>query len=298
MPSLTVITATYNRSDCLKNCYESLKNQTCRDFQWLIIDDGSTDDTNDTVKCFLADSPDMIIDYVYKKNGGKHTALNAAHPYIKGDYVVILDSDDRFTKDAVQSLLDVWKKYEANQNVGQVIFLKGYSENQPICYVEHEDMPVDTLKEPRIALSGRDCCDSYRTVLFVKHPFPKYPGEKFIGEGSAFLFIEFESQGVYINKVIYLCDYRDDGLTKAGRKMRILNPNGGRYNSRIYMDKRIPLKTRIKKGILYVCYSRFARVGFLKTIGECKYKGLTIFCYVPGNILYHYWKRKYLTGDG
>ena len=92
----------------------------------------------------------------------------------------------------------------------------------------------------------------------MKHPFPEFPGERFLGEGSSFFFIELESKGVYINRVIYLCDYREDGLTKAGRKMRLQNPRGGRFNSMTYMHKRLPLKTRVKKAILYVCYSWFA----------------------------------------
>ena len=293
MPTLTIITATYNRVECLKSCYESLKRQLCKDFQWLIIDDGSTDNTKEVVDYFVAESPDMCIDYVYKENGGKHTALNASHEYIKGKYVVMLDSDDRFTCDAVKSLIDTWKKYEDNKNVGQVIFLKGYSVKKPICYVRHENTPLNTLREPRIGVTGRDCCDSYRTSLFVKYRFPEFEGEKFIGEGAAFLFIEMESLGVYINKVIYLCAYRADGLTNAGRKMRLMNPKGGRYNSKLYMDSRIPFKTRMRKGILYVCYSRLSKVGAVKTIRENEYKLLTLLCYIPGLVLYFFWKHKY-----
>lgn len=295
MPELTIITATYNRADSLSDCWNSLKEQSCMDFQWLIIDDGSTDDTEKAVSYFQRETPDMCIDYVYKKNGGKHTALNKAHQYIKGKYVVILDSDDTLTPDAVDLILKTWHQYEWQKEVGQVIFLKGYSENNPVCYVEHENIPVDTLKEPRIGKTGRDCCDTFRTELFVKHLFPEFGGERFIGEGSSFLFIELESKGVYINKVIYLCDYREDGLTKAGRKMRILNPLGGRYNSKVYMDKRLPLKTRIKKGMLYTCYSKFARISMIQNLKENEYKVLTLLTYMPGVVLYHYWKKKYLA---
>lgn len=295
MPKLTIITATYNRSEYLSECWKSLRNQTCKDFQWLIVDDGSTDNTDLVVAGFQNDEPDMCIDYVYKVNGGKHTALNKSHDYIKGQYVVILDSDDRFTSDAVEQILREWEKYHNCTEVGQIIFLKGYSETNPICYVEHENMPLNTLKEPRIGKNGRDCCDTFRTSLFVKHPFPEFEGERFIGEGSSFLFIELESKGVYINKVIYLCNYLEDGLTKAGRKMRIMNPQGGRFNSRIYMDKHLPLKTRIRKGFLYVCYSKFAHTGFCRMVKENENKLLTLLSYIPGSILYYYWNKKFLN---
>ncbi len=292
MPELTIITPTYNRAECLKLCCESLEKQTNKDFQWLIVDDGSSDHTADVVKAFMKRF--LKIDYIYKENGGKHTALNASHPYIKGNYVLILDSDDTLIPEAVDTVLTLCKKYENNPEVGQFIFLKGYSEDKPICYVAHEDVVVDTLKETRISNTGRDCCDVYRTELFKKHPFPEFEGERFIGEGAAFLGIELESKGVYQNKVIYICDYLEDGLTKAGRKMRIQNPKGGMYNSRLYMNRRLPLKTRIKKGILYNCYSGFCEISIVQSIKESDYKGLAIITCIPGRLLCIYWRKKYL----
>ena len=295
MPELTIITPTYNRAHCLSDCWESLKNQTCRDFQWLVSDDGSTDGTDILVAQIQKANPDFCIDYIRKDNGGKHTALNAAHPYIKGNYVLILDSDDRLTAGAVEQVLSAWNRYESDRTVGQVIFLKGYNESEPICYVQHEDTVVDTLEEPRIAVTGRDCADSFRTELFVKHPFPEFPGERFLGEGAAFFFIELESKGVYINQVIYLCDYREDGLTKAGKKMRLQNPLGGRYNSMVYMHPRLPLKTRLKKAMLYICYSHFAGISLGRTLTENPYKLLTCLAMLPGSALYVYWKRRYFS---
>lgn len=295
MPELTIITPTYNRAHCLADCWESLKNQTCTDFQWLVSDDGSTDDTEQLISEIRKENPTFRIDYIRKENGGKHTALNAAHPHIKGKYVLVLDSDDRLTTTAVGQVLAAWSRYESNRTVGQVIFLKGYTEEKPICYVKNEDTVVDTLEEPRIAVTGRDCADSFRTELFVKHPFPEFPGERFLGEGSAFFFIELESKGVYINQVIYLCDYREDGLTKAGKKMRLRNPLGGRYNSMVYMHPRLPLKTRVKKAMLYICYSHFAGISLGKIMAENPYKLLTALALLPGTALYFYWKKRYFS---
>ncbi len=295
MPRLTVITPTYNRAGCLEACWESLKRQSCTDFQWLIVDDGSTDDTAAVVAGFRESKPEFIVDYVSKENGGKHTALNAAHPHICGEYVVILDSDDRFVDTAIEEILRGWQPYEENSEVGRLIFLKGYTQEEPICYVEHENAIVDTLIEPRIGITGRDCCDTFRTELFVKHPFPVFPGERFLGEGAAFFFMELESKGVYVNKVIYLCDYREDGLTKAGKKMRLMNPLGGRYNSMVYMHKRLPMKTRLKKAMLYVCYSKFAGIGLKKTVSDNEHKMLTVLALIPGWALYIYWKRRYFS---
>ena len=297
MPTLTIITPTYNRADCLKTCWDSLKEQTSKDFQWLIVDDGSTDHTADTVAQLQAESGEIQVDYLHKENGGKHTALNASHPLIQGRYVVVLDSDDTFIPNAVSSILEAWKRYDANPDVGRIIFLKGYTVDEPICYVKNDNLPVDTLSEPRIGVTGRDCCDTFRADLFRKYPFPVFAGERFIGEGAAFFGMELESKGVYINQVIYLCEYREDGLTKAGRKMRLMNPRGGMYNSRTYMHPRLPVKRRIEKGMLYSCYGKFAKVSLAEALRENPYKALTLATYVPGVMLYHYWNRKFFKGE-
>lgn len=268
--------------------------QTVFSFQWLIVDDGSTDDTTALVKELQAITNEFRIDYIVKTNGGKHTALNASHPYIVGDYVLVLDSDDTLTPNAVERVLSAWESFSRDENVGRIIFLKGTSVDSPVCRAVHPGVPVDTLKEPRIGSIGRDCCDTFRSELFKKYSFPEFEGERFIGEGSGFFPMELESLGVYYNEVIYLCSYREDGLTKAGRRMRILNPRGGMYNSKTYMHPRLPLKTRLKKGILYSCYAKFAGVGFTELLRENPYKLLTVITYLPGRCLAAYWKRKHL----
>lgn len=290
---LTIITPTYNRASLLSRCFQSLNVQTCKNFQWLIVDDGSTDNTEEIV-LQLKEKSDFEIDYIRKTNGGKHTALNASHPYINGKFVTVVDSDDYLTNTAVEEILNTWKMYENSEDVGMVIFLKGFSEEHPICTGGKDYEIVDTITTKRIGNAGRDCFDVFRSELFIKYPFPEFEGEKFIGEGASFFFIELEKKGVYVNKVLYICDYREDGLTKAGRKMRIKNPLGGRYNSQIYMHPRLPMKTRIKKGMLYTCYSLFASVHVSKIFSENRYKILTAITFLPGYCLYLYWKNKYM----
>ncbi|MCQ2385773.1 MAG: glycosyltransferase family 2 protein, partial [Clostridia bacterium] len=99
MPSLSIITPTYNRGYLLPVLFHSLEKQTCFDFEWILVDDGSDDDTEAVAKTFFNDLFPFV--YIKKENGGKHTALNASHPYVKGKYVLILDSDDYLTEDAV-----------------------------------------------------------------------------------------------------------------------------------------------------------------------------------------------------
>ena len=145
----------------------------------------------------------------------------------------------------------------------------------------------------RSDMHSRDCCDVFRTELFKRYPFPVFDGERFIGEGAAFLNIELAGKGVYIDKAVYICEYLDDGLTKAGRKLRINNPLGGRYNANVYMNKKLPILIRLKNSLLYNCYSSFARIPMIKTMSESDHLALALIGLIPGKLLYFYWKKKY-----
>ena len=293
-PYLTILTPTYNRGELLKKCYESLKVQTNKEFQWLIVDDGSTDDTERIARDFCEESPQMNIKYLRKANGGKHTALNYAHSYIEGDYVLILDSDDTLTKVAVAEAYAGWSNYEDKKEVGIVILLKGVEVDKPNAYVQDEMVPVDIMNYPRICVKGRDCCEIIRSELFKMYPFPEFRGEKFISEGALWNRVAMTHKCVYINKVIYLCEYLEGGLTKSGKSMRIRNPYGGMYTSNLRMHKKNFMKERIKSGLLYVCYGFFAQLTPIAIVArEKEHRLMKGMCLLPGFCLYVLWKKKY-----
>lgn len=122
-PTLTIITPTYNRAHTLSACFNALARQTCRDYQWIIVDDGSTDGTEELIESFAADGG-VPFDYIRKRNGGKHTALNAAHRYIKGKYVTVLDSDDVLAPNAVETIITEWKNMIQTKRSMFCIFTK------------------------------------------------------------------------------------------------------------------------------------------------------------------------------
>ena len=159
---LSVVTPTYNREDLLKNCFTSLQSQTDKRFEWIIVDDGSSDNTAETVKMFQQQAPEMRIAYVHQENGGKHTALNASHPYLHGNYVLMLDSDDTLINTAVQDVYEGWQPYMDRSEIGAVVFQKGLSPDDPVAYVRQENVPVDLLKCERISVHGSDCCEVVR----------------------------------------------------------------------------------------------------------------------------------------
>ena len=107
---LTIFTPTYNRSHTLSRTYESLLAQDCKDFIWLIVDDGSTDDTKSLVEKWMSVDNGFEIQYIYKKNGGMHTAHNTAYENIKTELNVCIDSDDCMAENAVDLILKKWDK--------------------------------------------------------------------------------------------------------------------------------------------------------------------------------------------
>jgi len=278
----------------LKNCFESLRFQSNYDFEWIVVDDGSMDDTRSVMEYISNEHIPFEIRYIWKENGGKHTALNAAHPYIHGKYVLILDSDDTLTSDAVETVLNGWSKYDANADIGIVIFLKQLSDGTICARGKAEDIVIDVLNQKRICNVASDCCEVIRTELFKKYPFPVFDGERFLAETALWYRAGLDAKCVYINRPIYICEYLEGGLTKSGKKMRIRNCHGGMYTSYLRMNQRCALKERIKAGLLYVCYGCFAKISIAEMLKKAKgCRCWTLMCLIPGTALYFYWKPLY-----
>lgn len=290
--TISIVTPTYNRKKLLTRCYESLCKQTDQDFEWIIVDDGSSDNTSEVVKSF---HPDFQFSFVSKNNGGKHTALNASHSYIHGKYVCILDSDDYLINTAVEQIKNSWKEYENNSEIGIVILLKGASIDRPSCmaFPEDEGKTLDIMRYHRKYIYSADACEVIRADLFRKYPFPIFEGENFISEGALWNRVSFTHKCVYINKVVYIAEYLDGGLTKSGKYLRVHNPNGGMYTANLNMNKKNFIKLRVKNGLLYTCYGFFAKKTILQMFRQCDSKFLMCVCFPAGYVLYNYWKKKY-----
>ncbi len=290
---LSIVTPVYNRASLLYRCYESLLVQTDGAFEWIVIDDGSSDNIDEVFNRITRESA-IRMQLIHKKNGGKHTALNASHPYLNGQYVLILDSDDCLTPEAVSRIHHEWSHYEMNPEIGMLIWQKGKSENDPNCMVKEERIIVDYQSYPRKPIHSRDCCEVIRTELFMQYPFPEFENEKFISEGALWNRASENHKCVYFNEVIYLCDYLEGGLTKSGKKLRISNPNGGMFTSFLRMGKRQRIKEKIKGSVLYSCYGHFAGMNsfdiYNKEKGHSLMKAFGLF---PGYVLYKKWKKEY-----
>lgn len=290
---LTIITPTFNRLKTLKRLYQSLINQSNHNFQWLVVDDGSTDSTSVFFNQLISKKSKFSIKYIYKSNGGKASAINTAMSHIEGDIVTIVDSDDYLLPNAVDEILIFWKKYYPDSNIGGITFQKGLTSNKGLdMSIVGEE--ISTLQYKLNHGYQGDHFETVRTDLMRQFKFPLFKNEKFIGEAAMWYLITKNYKTVYVDKVLYICEYLDGGLSKSGRRLRIENPYGGRWHAQVFMNKGFNFKIRLKNTILYDTYTYFIRQKYGYVVQNLNSgKALTKICLVPSFLLYKLWSKKY-----
>lgn len=299
--TLAVLTPAYNRKNTLGKLYASLKAQTCPDFFWMIVDDGSRDGTEEMVRGWMKEKQ-VEIGFLKKENGGKHTALNAGISAVRQDLVFIVDSDDYLTEDAVETVLAYAEKYETQRETKRLCgfsFLRHDSQGKVNTAYFPKDEYIDNYVETRINGNiGGDKAEVFYTEALRQFPFQEYPGEKFMPEDAVWIAMSQKYDMVHINKGIYICDYLEGGLTRTGRAMKIHSPKGMMLRSRLFLnDRRVCLKAKVKMALLYGVYSRFAGIRFgeaAATLGRGCLWGHALFylCYFPSIMIQGRWKKQ------
>ncbi len=289
---IAILTPTYNRAKLLPDLYLSLTKQTCFDFKWYIIDDGSTDNTQEVVKSFSNEKFEIY--YCSKENGGKHTACNVGFSLIDEELTFIVDSDDMLTPDAVEHIAKDWQKYKGIDNIAGLSYHKLTKSGEIVgnAYVGG-DVVVSSYIDMRINnhVSG-DSAEIFKTKILNALRFPEIDGEKFLSE--AILWNEIANRGynlVYIQKGIYYCEYLPGGLTSQGRIKQLQNPKGTMLHAKSYLSKGIKLSIRAKYMLMYIALVRFAGATYKKAFLECGNKRLFIMEFLPAMFLKLKWRK-------
>jgi len=220
---LTVFTPAYNRANMLSRLYRSLCDQTCDDFEWLIVDDGSTDDTTSVVQSFAGEEK-INIRYFKKENGGKHTAHNLALEKAAGEWLLCVDSDDLLTTDAVAKLTE------------KIAQLNG--ESGIVCYKEDlngrllsDPFPKNICKTKMYRLAAEYGCRGEFSLAFAtsfarQFPFPVFAGERFVTECVVYDRMDQQGEFALLPEVITVCEYQADGYSSDSSKLMKRNPSG------------------------------------------------------------------------
>lgn len=294
---VTILTSSYNRGENLKKLYKSLIEQTNQNFEWFIVDDGSTDKTEQIVSSFHCDKK-FKITYYKQKQSGKHKALNHAIKKIKTPLIFIVDSDDWLTSDAVQTILDVHERYKDNDKISGYSFLRKDTKEQINGKLMPENEYIDNYINARINRKdgNADKAEVWKTTCLQKYPFPEFSNEKFIGEDVVWIPLALKYNMVFLNKPIYYCEYLDNGLTNNRRKNNLKSPNGCCYRALVTLkasrERKIIFSYKAKCMLQYQVYGYFAHKKFVELYKESPYKLLFLLLSPAAFLLYLSWNRK------
>jgi glycosyltransferase involved in cell wall biosynthesis len=286
MPTLTVFTPAYNRAYILHQCYESLKRQTCKDFIWLIIDDGSTDNTKHLVEKWILKN-DVPIKYCYQENQGMHGAHNTAYSLIETELNVCIDSDDYMAEDAVEKIISYWRKNGSNKYAGIV----GLDANQSGKIIGTK-MP-DKIKSSSLGdLYSRHKVKGdkklvYRTELTKNTPpYPLFPGEKYCPLSYKYILIDQQYPLLILNEVLCHVEYLEDGSSLNMISQYKKNPRGFSYFRKVAMEHAPNFRERFRESVHYV--SSNITIKNFKFVIESPRKLTTIMAIPFGLILWIY----------
>ena len=296
MKKITILTPSYNRAHTLPALYESLLKQDADVFEWLIVDDGSTDATRKLVEGWQGEGK-ISIRYLHKQNGGKHTALNEGIRLIESELTFIVDSDDWLPENAVEIILQYHEKYREMEGLCGYSFLRFYPDGKVNDAFYPQDEWIDTYVNARInaGIAG-DKAEVFFTDVLKRYPFPVYEGEKFVPEDLVWVQMSGPYKMVHINRCVYISDYLEGGLTRSGKRMKIHSPKAMTERARLYLnDASVNKKMKCKMILLYVIYGHFAQYSEKKLANDLNRKVWYIAGFVPGTVLYLVWKNKYGT---
>ncbi len=223
---VTVFTPTYNRAYILGDLYHSLQRQTCMDFEWLIVDDGSADDTKALVASWQGEENPFPIRYIYQENGGKCRAINRGLKEADGRLFFTVDSDDYLTDDAIEKVIR-WEGELPRDG-----HFCGYVGNRGITPTQTPNRLFPGGYLDGTALDRYDQVDGERAFVFYteihrKYLYPEFPGEKFLTEAVTWDLMAHDGYKMrFYNDIIWIWEYKDDGLTRAGYRVFLENPQG------------------------------------------------------------------------
>lgn len=279
---LTVFTPAYNRAHTLPRTYESLLQQECKEFIWLVVDDGSQDNTAELVKQWQSKDNGFEIRYIYKENGGMHTAHNAAYEAIDTELNVCIDSDDMLAPGAVEKILQKWQEVRGNGYAG-IIGLDADFEGKLIGKGFPAGLTETTLSGYYAAGGSGDKKLIYRTDVIRQYPpYPVFEGEKYVSLSYKYRLIDQKYKMAVLDEVLCNVEYQPDGSSNTMWRQYLRNPKGWAFWRKVCMQYPISKKRMVVDGIHYCSSSILA--GNRHFVQESPRKVLTVLC-VPGGLL-------------
>ena len=266
--SITIFTPTYNRAHLLPRLYESLMRLTNGDFEWIIVDDGSLDDTQNIVQGFMENTSFPIF-YFKKENAGKHTAINEGVMKANGELFFIVDSDDFIPSDSLDKIIHYYKKIKGIDEVSGVVGRKKVLNVDAFNYHFQQKEFICSALDFRYNYNYTgDMAEVYKTEVLRKYLFPIFEGEKFVTESLVWFRIAQKYKLLYFDEFIYNCEYQEGGLTENYRKLIESNPKGSLLYYKELLGYSIPEEEKKKIAKIYYRLARKHKIGYLQILKD------------------------------
>lgn len=280
---LTIFTPAYNRAHTLPRTYESLCKQSRKDFVWLIVDDGSRDNTRELVEEWQRRDNGFKIRYIYKENGGMHTAHNEAYRNIDTVLNVCIDSDDFLAEGAVEKIYAKWEEIKDDGYAG-IIGLDADTNGEVVGAGFSAEMRETTLTGYYASGGKGDKKLVYRTDVINKYPeYPVFKGEKYVGLNYKYILIDQEYKLATLDEILCYVDYQSDGSSATMWRQYKRNPKGFAFLRTVYMKYDLTTKRAFIDAVHYVSSSILSRDW--KFLSHSPRKALTLLAIPGGAIL-------------
>lgn len=287
--TLTIFTPAYNRAHTIDRTYQSLIRQTCKDFLWLIVDDGSTDGTKNLVEGWIRENK-IPITYIYQENQGMHGAHNTAYKNITTELNTCIDSDDWMPHDAVEKIINAWKEHSHEKYAG-IIGLDQTADGKLIGTNFPENLKETTLQGFYEAGGHGDKKLVYRTDIIKQYPeYPLFKGERYVGLAYKYMLIDQDWKLITLNEPLVTVEYQLEGSSFSMYRQYWNNPKGFAFFRKTEMICTKSLKRQFIVCAHYVSSSIISKNwGFIK---ESPKKMMTIIATPLGLGLYLFIRRK------
>lgn len=242
---ITVFTPTYNRAKLLPRLYESLKTQTNKNFEWLIVDDGSIDGTENLISNYINENA-ISIRYYKQENSGKHIAINKGLDKANGKYFFIVDSDDYLTNDSIQKIFEWFEKVD--DKIAGVVGRKCYSNLDKIgSHFPKFTFISNHIKKIYVEHIKGDLGEVYKTDIMRQYKFPFFQNQKYCAEGLMWNRIAKEHDSFFFDECIYIAEYQVDGLSSNSARLRHASPTYAHlYYSELLEYNTLSLKIKLR----------------------------------------------------
>ena len=284
-PLLTIFTPTYNRSHTLLRTYASLQAQSCKDFIWLVVDDGSTDNTSDLVKKWQQEDCGFEIRYLYKSNGGMHSAHNAAYAHVDTVLCMAIDSDDTLAENAVDVIAAKWEAIKNDERYAGMIGLDADMSTGSVIGTAFPEGMTETTLSGFYAAGGKgDKKLVFRTDRINSvPPYPEFEGERYVALSYKPFLLDQNYTFAVIDHVLTNVEYQPDGSSRNMWRQYLNNPKGFAFWRKVkmqYPDNR----KRLVVDCIHYCSSSFLANDH-RFVSNSPHVLLTIICVPAGLIL-------------